>query len=231
VLRNATWPGRGIACMVCLALLCWLPAGCGGGGGGSGTGSTGDNTSETGGGGEVETGGDGSGDGAGDLDCAAIVTGASRQDDYLCEHNAARAAATPAPVPPLGGLVWDDDLADLARSHAEECQFQHNTDAGSSYPGSVGENLYISRSSFATPADVVGLWAAEAPYFDYETNACAPGKVCGHYTQLVWRETARVGCGEALCADIAVGDSVWPDGLLVVCNYSPAGNLLGSRPY
>lgn len=216
---------------LCLALLCSLPVACGGGGGGSGGSSGGDGTSGIDGGGDVGSSGNGGPDAIGDLDCAAVVAGASRQDDYLCEHNAVRTAALPAPAPPLDGLVWDDDLADIARSHAEECQFQHNADAGIGYPGSVGENLYISGSPSVTPADVVGLWAAEASDYDYASNTCAPGAACGHYTQLVWRETARVGCGEAFCTDITVGGNVWPDGLLVVCNYSPAGNILGSRPY
>jgi pathogenesis-related protein 1 len=213
-----------------LSIVCSLFVGCGGGGGGSGN-SGDDNISGTGDGGDTGNGGDDLGGDSVDVDCGVIVPGASRQDDYLCEHNAVRATASPAPDPQLDSLVWDDGLADIARAHAEECRFEHNTDAGSGYPGSVGENLYIRGSASVTPADVVGLWAAEAQAYDYATNSCEPGKVCGHYTQLVWRETTRLGCGEAFCTDIAVGGSIWSEGLLVVCNYSPAGNFSGRRPY
>ena len=43
----------------------------------------------------------------------------------------------------------------------------------------------------------------------------------GHYTQMVWRETTRLGCGQAICNGT----------LIVACNYSPAGNVLGRKPY
>jgi pathogenesis-related protein 1 len=45
--------------------------------------------------------------------------------------------------------------------------------------------------------------------------------MCGHYTQIVWRNTKAVGC--------AVGGKgareVW------VCDYDPPGNYVGQRPY
>ena len=45
--------------------------------------------------------------------------------------------------------------------------------------------------------------------------------MCGHYTQVVWRKSLRVGCGMATCG----ATEVW------VCNYDPAGNWDGERPY
>ncbi|MEM6522020.1 MAG: CAP domain-containing protein, partial [Cyanobacteria bacterium P01_C01_bin.70] len=48
---------------------------------------------------------------------------------------------------------------------------------------------------------VVAAWVAEKADYDYASNSCASGKVCGHYTQIVWRETTAVGCGVARNAD------------------------------
>jgi hypothetical protein len=45
--------------------------------------------------------------------------------------------------------------------------------------------------------------------------------VCGHYTQIVWRNTKSVGCAVAR----GKGVEVW------VCNYDPPGNYAGQRPY
>ena len=45
-----------------------------------------------------------------------------------------------------------------------------------------------------TPLDGVAYWAAESSDYDYATNTCAPGQVCGHYTQMVWRSTSNIGC-------------------------------------
>lgn len=39
----------------------------------------------------------------------------------------------------------------------------------------------------------------------------------GHFTQCVWKATTAVGCGMARCGAAT----------LVVCRYSPAGNVLG----
>ena len=48
----------------------------------------------------------------------------------------------------------------------------------------------------ATPAQVVDAWASEAPGYDYKTNSCRAA-TCGHYTQMVWRNTHEVGCAVA----------------------------------
>ncbi len=44
---------------------------------------------------------------------------------------------------------------------------------------------------------------------------------CGHYTQIVWRGTTTLGCAVARSSF----REVW------VCEYSPAGNIVGQRPY
>ncbi len=73
-------------------------------------------------------------------------------------------------------------------------------------------------------ADAVDSWASEVPWYDYASNSCnAPaGKSCGHYTQVVWAKSTEVGCGVAICDDKG---QVW------VCNYKPAGNYSGQKPY
>jgi pathogenesis-related protein 1 len=45
----------------------------------------------------------------------------------------------------------------------------------------------------------------------------------GHYTQIVWRTTAEIGC--------AVGKRKDIPGYVVVCRYNPAGNMVGQKPY
>jgi pathogenesis-related protein 1 len=70
---------------------------------------------------------------------------------------------------------------------------------------------------------VVEDWGSEKADYDYATNQCTQGKMCGHYTQIVWRNTTKVGCGVAVCEDTK--EQVW------VCQYQPAGNWVGKRPY
>jgi len=131
--------------------------------------------------------------------------------NILAAHNAVRAQVK---VPPL---EWSGRLAERAQDWANQLlarhEFVHRPNSR------YGENLYVIEGALATPARVVGAWAAESRDYDYGSNGCRG--MCGHYTQIVWRATKRVGCGVAR----AGGREVW------VCNYDPPGNTVGERPY
>jgi uncharacterized protein YkwD len=139
-------------------------------------------------------------------------------------HNAVRASVDVAP------LAWDADLAAVAQAWADGCVdedapaglIDHNPGRSDNYPGYVGENVYGAGGA-PSAQEAVDLWASEAANYDYDSNSCAPGRVCGHYTQLVWAATERVGCGIAQCSGLTFGNTI-------VCNYSPGGNT-GGRPY
>lgn len=137
----------------------------------------------------------------------------------LSAHNAVRAAAEPPPMPPLAPLEWDPQLAEIATTWAEGCRFVHSQGTG------LGENLYVA-SWAASLEEAVESWADEDQFYDYATNSCSG--VCGHYTQIVWRDTERVGCGFADCPAV---EGVNFGGRLWVCNYDPPGNWVGQRPY
>jgi len=47
---------------------------------------------------------------------------------------------------------------------------------------------------------------------------------------VVWRGSARLGCGVAKCSKNSPF-SGFPDWQLWVCNYDPPGNYVGQRPY
>jgi pathogenesis-related protein 1 len=129
----------------------------------------------------------------------------------------------------LEPLSWDPALAAIAKAWAERCidreapagLVDHNPDRGGSGAGALGENIF-GASRDATGPGAVNAWAAEAANYTYASNQCSG--TCGHYTQLVWRETAKVGCALQQCAGLAYGSTV-------VCNYSPAGNVNNRRPY
>ncbi len=132
----------------------------------------------------------------------------------LAAHNEARRAAG---VPPL---QWSADLAASAARWAETlrgrgCAMRHSGQAG------VGENLAWAGGQRMTPGQVVGMWVGERRDYNAARNTCAPGAVCGHYTQVVWRETRAVGCARASCGS----SEIW------VCQYSPPGNIVGQRPF
>lgn len=131
--------------------------------------------------------------------------------EIVAAHNAVRSRVG---VPPL---VWSDKMAALAQNWANTLQangaFEHRR------PNAYGENLLEASGYAPTPSQVVNAWASEAKDYRYSANTCSG--VCGHYTQLVWRDTKAVGCG--VVRDPA--REIW------VCNYAPYGNIVGERPY
>lgn len=154
-------------------------------------------------------------------DTQRITEPDSSQDPFaramLDAHNRVRASVSPAPATPLPPLVWDESLAALARNWASTCPDGHrpNNDAG--------ENMYWSGGTAASADAAVASWSREAAYYDYRTGVCrrdgrANWAACGHYTQLVWRETRRVGCGVRT-------DCPGDFENVVVCNYDPPGNV------
>ncbi|WP_438038673.1 CAP domain-containing protein [Sorangium sp. So ce128] len=138
-------------------------------------------------------------------------------------HNAARAAVDPPAEQPLPPLSWSSELAAVAQAHVAKCVFRHSANG-------YGENLFATSSGASpTPEDVVGSWISEAVSYDLASNACS-GATCGHYTQVVWADSLRLGCGIASCADGSPfeGGSAWQ---FWVCTYDPPGNFVGQRPY
>jgi len=123
-------------------------------------------------------------------------------------------------------LEWDNSLAADARVWADELaatgRFEHSPDDPDR--PLQGENLWAGTPRAFSPEAMVGLWRAEKS--DYRPgifpNNSRSGDVekVGHYTQLIWRESRRVGCATA----------VGRDEEFLVCRYSEAGNVTGQRP-
>lgn len=153
--------------------------------------------------------------------------------EMIDAHTAVRAGATPTPSPALAPLAWAPTVAATAQAWADGCVYQHNPALHSLV---LGENIAATAPAGArSAAYIVGLWASEAPFYDYTTNTCDtsnPGNeagTCGHYTQLVWRSTIVVGCGMRTCTTGSpFGAGSWD---FWVCDYAPPGNIVGQRPY
>lgn len=138
-------------------------------------------------------------------------------------HNEVRATVGVGPV------VWDSRLATIAAMWAAKCVdssprdglIDHNTNRSQSYPSYVGENVFGS-SGDATAKGAVDSWASERTNYDYPSNVCSG--VCGHYTQIVWRNSTMIGCAKSSCSGLMYSSTI-------VCNYGPGGNISGERPY
>jgi len=154
---------------------------------------------------------------------SGFAAGSDQWQAMVAVHNALRAEVGVAP------LRWSPDLTDGAQRWADHLATEGRCRLVHSGPG---ENLYWASAirysnghrepQSIGAAQVAQVWAYERSHYDGERHACAPGRVCGHYTQMFCKRTETLGCSYSLCAD---GGQVW------VCRYRPAGNVIGERPF
>mmetsp|Transcript_124482 Transcript_124482/g.220564 ORF Transcript_124482/g.220564 Transcript_124482/m.220564 type:complete len:91 (-) Transcript_124482:36-308(-) len=76
------------------------------------------------------------------------------------------------------------------------------------------------------PAPVAGAkqacadWYSEVDKYDFDNPGFGMGT--GHFTQLVWKSTKKVGMAKV------VGESHGMTAIWIAANYSPAGNMQGA---
>jgi len=108
-------------------------------------------------------------------------------------------------------LEWSDDLAETAQKWADKlakrgCAFEHSET-------SYGENL--AAGTTMGPDRAAEIWYEEKQHHKFGSGSFSMR--AGHFTQLVWVGTQRLGCGSSRCK----GKQIW------VCNYDPPGNVQG----
>ncbi|KAF8246153.1 PR-1-like protein [Wilcoxina mikolae CBS 423.85] len=131
----------------------------------------------------------------------------------LRDHNLLRAQHH---VPPL---IWDTALEDSARAHAQKCDFVHS---GGPYGENLAANLHCEK-------DVCPRWGSEErKHYNFDAPGFSPAT--GHFTQMVWKDTQKLGCAEVHCpGEIARAGA--GSGRNVVCHYWPHGNKGGPDKY
>jgi len=139
--------------------------------------------------------------------CSGSKLTTDETNQALAVHNFDRSAYK---VP---ALKWDCKLAAMAQEWADRGVFEHRDTT-------YGENLFVSASTDLTMNSMIDVWLAEKAFWNNKSGSCSTGKVCGHFTQIVWKSTAKVGCGVNRNAP-----GNWK--MMFVCNYDPAGNKGG----
>src|SRR5262249_36318830 len=138
------------------------------------------------------------------LTCSyTLAQSATLKQEALVVHNALRSEYNAPP------LQWDNKLATYAEHYASHCQFHHS---GSPY----GENL---AKGYPTVTAAIDGWFLENHIYTYYHPGFS--MQTGHFTQLVWKSTKKLGCGYVECHDS--NNRPWN---YLVCEYSPPGNVL-----
>jgi hypothetical protein len=141
-------------------------------------------------------------------------------------HNKYRAEVG---VPPV---KWSEAVQESSGGwaiHLAENEGLRMVHAGSKSP--YGENLSGGPGVWSTDKDAYTALEFAVISFGKEKNNYKGRPISmdgnfynyGHYTQMVWRTTREIGCAVAKRKDMP--------GYIAVCRYSPAGNMIGQKPY
>ncbi|KAL0484451.1 Pi16 [Acrasis kona] len=142
-------------------------------------------------------------------------------------HNSVRQGVSP-PAADMKEMTWDQDLADMVSDYMVTC---YSTNSNSSLAINSnrnlkgerpGENLYYSTGAISNIRAAQNSWASGGNGYNFATNKCSGS--CGSYLQLVWATSDRIGCAKVRCDNLRYVTSV-------MCDYLPAGNINGRRPY
>jgi pathogenesis-related protein 1 len=153
------------------------------------------------------------------------------KSSILSTHNSVRAAVK---IP--SQFVWDDIIVTRLKNYFYEMYREGNLPSGTMIGHTSitnqGENIFASTASFTATsgATIVNAWASEKNYYTYGKfavqnaadnsqwcNQPAP-QGCGHYTQIVWESSTRLGC-------IQVKTDTTTYKYATVCGYTTPGNV------
>lgn len=149
--------------------------------------------------------------------------------DAVVQHHNAHRANHSAPA-----LEWDAGLAATAEKIASSCVYAHDT---STDGGGYGQNIAAGAPASNISSVITDLfYNNEVDNFASLYGQGTPSNIndgeafdgWGHFSQIVWKGTNKVGCATYDCSGRGLantGSSVPP--FFTVCNYSPAGNFLG----
>ncbi|XP_013417242.1 peptidase inhibitor 16-like [Lingula anatina] len=165
--------------------------------------------------------------------CPSNLLNATEKTDILNYHNLARKMVQP-PAENMLQMMWDPDLADCdGQEYINQCLFAHghssliDTCSADINTQAIGQNLYVYCStSNIRPENFTGeaveYWFREKEDYTYDTNTCASQRICGHYTQVAWANSFRLGCAYSACqSDQSPCGEDFPYYWILVCNYYP----------
>jgi glioma pathogenesis-related protein 2 len=140
------------------------------------------------------------------------------RENILTEHNTYRSKHHSPTLTASNSLhksaqKWADYLA-------VKKMFEHSDDP------QVGENIYVFYGQKITinaktlAKNAVGFWYSEVANYNYLKPGFSDNT--SHFTQVIWKNTTKLGCGVAKGTVVRQGRQV--NAFYVVCQYSPAGN-------
>lgn len=128
-------------------------------------------------------------------------------------HNMDRAKHSASP------LTWDTTLASAAAKWASDCKWGHTPN------NAYGQNIAAGTASGFGAKDATDLWYDEISQYDF--TKAQYSAATGHFTQMVWKGSNKLGCAIQKCSSEQIGLGGSGTAQYVVCNYDPPGNYIG----
>jgi len=137
-------------------------------------------------------------------------------------------------------FTWDEELAKIAQAQVNKCVYDHDCPKcrkdKDEYYNSVGQSIYFrSWSILVNQSDwhyTIQAWYDEIKNYDNVNKDVgslstpgAPEVEVLHFTQIIWAETYKVGCGFIIYFDGQYYTRMYS------CNYGHGGNWIGSPIY
>ncbi|MBB6328359.1 hypothetical protein FHS59_004002 [Algoriphagus iocasae] len=120
-------------------------------------------------------------------------------------------------------LEWSEELAEKAQKWAEKLALKNQGEEWYLEHSGSGENLAGGFVTGDLPeVRVSDGWGSEKEDFDFSAKSCLAIEKCGHYSQIIWRNTTKVGCG------LKANEN---GKYILVCNYDPPGNVRGQTAF
>lgn len=115
-------------------------------------------------------------------------------------------------------LILSQKLSEMAKKFATKCA-ENNTINIDHCPDLynddiIGQNIAVIKKSLFDIEKVCQTWYSEGNNYDYNQNKYMSNT--GHFTQIIWKETKKVGFGYSESKD---------GNIYFVANYYPAGNI------
>uniref|UniRef100_F6U003 Cysteine rich secretory protein 2 n=2 Tax=Monodelphis domestica TaxID=13616 RepID=F6U003_MONDO len=144
------------------------------------------------------------------------------QEEIVNKHNDLRSNVSP-PAKNMLKMKWSPEAQESAQSWANKCTLEHSLVKNRTIGSPCGENLFMSTVPMHW-SKAIQAWHDEVSNFEYGKGPIDPNQPVGHYTQVVWHSSFKVGCGVAYCPD-----ATYP--YFFVCQYCPSGNYGTKYPY
>uniref|UniRef100_A0A914LYJ2 SCP domain-containing protein n=1 Tax=Meloidogyne incognita TaxID=6306 RepID=A0A914LYJ2_MELIC len=152
----------------------------------------------------------------------------SLHNDYRSQLTQGKSANLSGENMPTGKNIkqmsYSVDIENIAQQWANNCTYSHSGiyvygECFSAFPAEYNETtgLYNAISGWWSELVFKGALGPEANNTWIPFNGAQNGRGVGHWTQLAWWNTIRVGCGLARCDRYKT---------YIVCNYDPVGNVI-----